>query len=492
MHVQSPGAARKLQSCAVHKSSYHRSVRITGESQHLNHHIAMGTDPSYVQHGIAKEKVHEIHKLIEALVVFKRINIEEIKQALQLLKIMKEEQDLSEQTREISTLKKHVELMDEDAKSVKVHLREKDRLLLNLTQGTNWNVQHEQLSMRHNDLQQKYDKIQYELQAMAMYKRNLENEIETLRSKLRKTERESLQQKCDISRLNEYVKSADEESSFFKAQLQEKDMQLLTQKQGRYCNVEHEQVEVRHNVLQREFDNIKDWCQAMMMDKIKLNNEIEMLKSKLRKSKEEFLEKTNEMSRFKKHVELVVEESKSLISQLHDKEMQLLKQKQGKYWNVEQEQLEIMYNDSQRKFDKIKYESQAIMMEKSNLENENERLSIMLRKTEHELSEKAKEITRLGKRVESVKDESKSLKAQLQEKHMLLLKHNQGRNRNGEYEKLIMRHKNLQRSYDMVQYESQAMVMDKTKLETENEKLRKQLRKTEQKSSQQKSEISRL
>ncbi|KAK3602811.1 hypothetical protein CHS0354_026362 [Potamilus streckersoni] len=496
----------------------------------------METGSRYTHLKIAKDKDQDVNKLFEALAVFQRINMEEITPLLlknvtatatngffkkpnevqwaehidwqmdyseleirynelklkmatikptdanelekQRRMLITTDQKLLEQTKEMSRLKTHVKSVEEESTLLKIQLQDKEKELLKQTQGRNLNMENEQLQMKLKDLQRKLDNIEHVSQRMIMNKTEVENENKKLSDMLRKTEHEFSEQKFEISRLKKRVKSVDEESRSLKKQLQEKEMQLLKQKQGKILNVGKEQLEVRHKDLQQKFDKISDEYQAMEMVKTRLENESEKLMCTLRKTEEEFSEQKSEISRLKTRVDVMNEESKALKAQLHDKEVELLKQKQRRDFNVENEQLDMRQKDLQQKFDKIRDEYKSMAMDKTKLENENEKLIKMLRKTEQEISEKENEISRLKKDVESRDEEIKSLKAQLQENKMQLIKQRQEINMNEENEQLEMKHKDLQQKFD--------------EIKDENEKLRSMLRKTEQDFSEKTTESSRL
>ncbi|KAL3878226.1 hypothetical protein ACJMK2_030593 [Sinanodonta woodiana] len=480
--VKRTNATRHLN---CHKSVQTTPSFVNSDTWHSNRRRSVQTAPSCVHNDITKDEKQNFKKLFAALAVFKRTNIQEIKQAIQLIQTMQAE--VSEKRSEIPRLKKYIGFVKVDTKSLQEELWRKDMQLTQLNQGRCWNVEDEQLEMTQHDLQLKYDQMKYESQVMSKDKTNLENEIEILRNTLLKTEREFSQQKSDICFLQKHIESLNQEAWSLKEQLYENNMQI--QNQG---SMEHKRMELKHKDMQQKYDKIKYESKATVMEQSKLENEIVTLRSTLEKTEKEFLHKTNEMSRLKKQVELMDKESKYLKAQLQERDKQLPNKNQGKYCNVDQKQFEKMENDFQRKLNKMNAECQEMVKAKAKLENEVDTILIKLKKTEQELSEKTSEIYGLKARVKSTEDESKSLKAQLQEKDMLLLKQNQGRNWNWEFEQLDIRHKDLQGKFDKINDEYRAMEMDKCTSENINEKLRSTLRKTEHELSKQTSEISEL
>ncbi|KAK3602817.1 hypothetical protein CHS0354_026368 [Potamilus streckersoni] len=179
-------------------------------------------------------------------------------------------------------------------------------------------------------------------------------------------------------------------------------MLLLKQNQGRNCKLEYEQLETTHKDLQGKFDKIKDETRAIGKDKSILANINETLRRMIMNTAQEFSEenKSFETNRLEKRVESMDDESKSLRTNL----------------NVEYEQFKVRHKDLELKFDKIKYLFQAMVMDKTNLEYENEKLKSKLQKAEQIFLQKKSEISRLKKRFELMEEESKSLKEELQVK----------------------------------------------------------------------------
>ncbi|KAL3878223.1 hypothetical protein ACJMK2_030590 [Sinanodonta woodiana] len=396
------------------------------------------------------------------------------------------ENEFLEKTKEMSRLKNQLELMDEESKVLKAQLQEKDKQLLNKSQGKYWNVDQKQLEDMGYDFQRKLEKINDECQEMVMAKATHENEVDTIRITLRKTELELSEKTSEISGLKALVKSTEDESNSLKAQLKEKEMLL------RNWNWEFEQLDIRHKDLQVKFETIKDEHLANEMNKCNLENMNEKLRCMLRKTEQELSKQTSEISELKQRNESMNKESESLKTQLQEKDMFLLKQNHRINRIAEYEHLELRYKDLQKEFDKIKYESQAMAKDKDKLENENETLRSKLQKTEQDLSQQMAEMTRIKKQAASLVEESKSLHAQLKGNERQQLQLSQGRNLNVEYKQLEMRHNDMQMKFDQIEEEARALMVDKTRLENENEKLRSMLQKTEEEFSQHKNEMTRL
>ncbi|KAK3602810.1 hypothetical protein CHS0354_026361 [Potamilus streckersoni] len=147
-----------------------------------------------------------------------------------------------------------------------------------------WQEKYEILENNHKDLQRKFDKIYSEMQAMKDKNHMMDNE-----------------------------------SKFNQAQLQEKERQLKEHEQGRHWQVEYENLEKKHKDLQRNFNQ----HQMMEADKIKIENENEILKSMLINREHELLKEKNENSQLLKVIEKKNQELTSYQAQLQEKERQL-------------------------------------------------------------------------------------------------------------------------------------------------------------------------
>ncbi|KAL3878222.1 hypothetical protein ACJMK2_030589 [Sinanodonta woodiana] len=231
----------------------------TGEKDPFN--PGTGPDANYSEPEIAKDSDHVMNKFVQALKTIHRFPIEHLEQLL-----------LEHNTTNGTT---------------GLYGQEKDT---KWAEARNWQENYKSLKQSHEDLQQKFNMINSELQTVKN-----QNEI------------------------------MDKESKFYQTQLQEKERHHQEHEQGRQWQVEYETLEKRYNDIQRSLDQQK----RMIADKIEIEKKHEMLKSMFSSKEHELLKEKTEKSQLVQIVQQLDTEIKSYQVQLHEKERQLQEQREA-------------------------------------------------------------------------------------------------------------------------------------------------------------------